>query len=195
MENLYIILGIEKTATAEEIKQAYRNKAKANHEDKGGDHDRMTEITRAYAILKDPVKRERYDSTGQMNNPTFDQRFNGYVNEVFLKIVETRDVDKVDLVKEFADNTKELIRRNLLTKQETESKIQKIERVITRLSSDGDGRVGVVLTNYLVHLKQVESTIDLDIEFLEDCLEVLSDYRYNFDGEDRMQYFIISSFT
>lgn len=61
----YKALGVAKTATADEIKRAYRKLAKANHPDStGGDkakEARFKEISNAYDVLGDAKKRQLYD--------------------------------------------------------------------------------------------------------------------------------------
>lgn len=60
---LYGTLGVDRTATAAEIKAAYRSLASANHPDRGGDHAVMAELTVAYETLSDEDKRKSYDET------------------------------------------------------------------------------------------------------------------------------------
>lgn len=59
--NYYDVLGVPSTASAEEIKTAYRAAAKANHPDLGGDPAVMLHINEAYAVLKDASLRADYD--------------------------------------------------------------------------------------------------------------------------------------
>ncbi|TMW58360.1 hypothetical protein Poli38472_009919 [Pythium oligandrum] len=61
----YEALGVPKTATAAEIKKAYRKLALKNHPDKGGDPELFKSITVAYEVLSDPEKRELYDQYGE----------------------------------------------------------------------------------------------------------------------------------
>lgn len=63
-KNYYDILGVNKTATQEEIKKAYRKKAVEHHPDKGGDENLFKEAAEAYEILSDPDKRKNYDTFG-----------------------------------------------------------------------------------------------------------------------------------
>lgn len=58
----YEILGVARTATAEEIKTAYRKLAMKHHPDRGGDPARFQEITTAYNTLSDADKRAQYDN-------------------------------------------------------------------------------------------------------------------------------------
>ena len=64
-EDLYSVLGVQKTASAGEITKAYRKLAKKLHPDLNpGDtvaEDRFKRISHAYSILKDPEQRGKYD--------------------------------------------------------------------------------------------------------------------------------------
>jgi DnaJ-class molecular chaperone len=61
----YEVLGIEPSASAEEIKRAYHRLAFQYHPDRNRRseeaHKKMEEINEAYAVLSDPIKRREYD--------------------------------------------------------------------------------------------------------------------------------------
>lgn len=67
MKDYYYILGVARTASPEEIRQAYRKLSLKFHPDKNdGDkffEDRFKEINEAYEILSDPVRRFNYDES------------------------------------------------------------------------------------------------------------------------------------
>jgi molecular chaperone DnaJ len=68
--NYYDILGVSKSASADEIKRAYRKKAHEFHPDKGaGNEGKFKEVNEAYQVLSDAQKKQQYDQYGQ----TFDQ--------------------------------------------------------------------------------------------------------------------------
>jgi molecular chaperone DnaJ len=61
----YTTLGVSKSASADEIKKAYRKLAHQYHPDKkGGNEAKFKEINEAYQILSDPEKKQRYDTYG-----------------------------------------------------------------------------------------------------------------------------------
>ena len=63
MSDYYSTLGIGKTATQDEIKQAYRKLAMKHHPDRtGGDDTKFKEIQAAYDTLGNPEKRSQYDN-------------------------------------------------------------------------------------------------------------------------------------
>lgn len=65
MKNYYDILGVDKSASADEIKRAYRKLAHQHHPDKdGGDEAKFKELNEAYQILSSPEKRAQYDQFG-----------------------------------------------------------------------------------------------------------------------------------
>ena len=66
-ENYYEVLGVDENATQEDIKKAYRNLAKENHPDKGGDGEMFKKISAAYDTIGDENKRKQYDN--QKKNP------------------------------------------------------------------------------------------------------------------------------
>jgi serine/threonine protein kinase len=63
---LYDVLGVPKTATAAEIRRAFREGARQHHPDVGGDENKFRAIALAHEVLTDPDKRERYDRTGML---------------------------------------------------------------------------------------------------------------------------------
>jgi curved DNA-binding protein len=68
MEDYYSVLGVSKTASYDEIKQAYRKLANQHHPDKGGDTEQFQRIQVAYSVLNDPQRRQEYDSNPAGND-------------------------------------------------------------------------------------------------------------------------------
>jgi len=62
MSDYYQTLGVQKGATDDEIKRAFRKLAMKHHPDRGGDEAQFKKIQEAYATLSDPQKRAEYDN-------------------------------------------------------------------------------------------------------------------------------------
>ena len=93
----YSTLGVSKTASADEIKRAYRKLAHQHHPDKqGGNEAKFKEINEAYQVLSDDKKKQQYDQFGSAGpsfggggggfnfNQDFAQGFGGFnVEDIF----------------------------------------------------------------------------------------------------------------
>jgi DnaJ-class molecular chaperone len=63
----YSTLGVNRNATDDEIKKAYRSMAMKHHPDRGGDEKKFKEIEEAYRTLSDPQKKQIVDMGGDPN--------------------------------------------------------------------------------------------------------------------------------
>lgn len=74
-KDYYKILGVEKNATADEIKKAFKKKAMVHHPDRPkGDEAKFKEINEAFQVVGDAEKRAKYDQFGS----DFDQQGGGF---------------------------------------------------------------------------------------------------------------------
>ncbi len=93
-KDYYKILGVDKNASQEDIKKAYRKLAMKYHPDHSSgskeNEEKFKEISEAYAVLSDPEKRKQYDTYGDED---FRQR---YTQEDIFK-----DADLGDILREF----------------------------------------------------------------------------------------------
>lgn len=113
----YVELGVARDAPVEEVRKAYRKKAKNAHPDGGGSPDDFHRLGRALAVLTDPKKREKFDRTGEAeeDKPDNDRALALQVIEKFIDRVisefvtcedgRVRDPRQRDLLREFREET------------------------------------------------------------------------------------------
>ncbi|KAK0755448.1 hypothetical protein N5P37_012277 [Trichoderma harzianum] len=101
----YEVLGLERNATADQVKSAYRKAALKNHPDKVSEsekekaHETFQSIAFAYAVLSDPARRKRYDTTGSTSESIVDSEgfdWSEYYREQY------KDAISEDAIKKFA---------------------------------------------------------------------------------------------
>lgn len=95
MADFYQLLGVGRDATAEDLKKAYRRRAREFHPDANPDdpeaEDRFKELARAYEVLSDPDARARYDRFGEAgiggaaggSGPDMGSMFGGGLGDLF----------------------------------------------------------------------------------------------------------------
>ncbi|KAF4982299.1 hypothetical protein FZEAL_2048 [Fusarium zealandicum] len=99
----YEVLGLERTATPDQIKSAYRKAALKNHPDKVAQdqkvkaHEKFQAIAFAYAVLSDPARRKRYDTTGSTAESIVDSEgfnWSDYYREQYKESVSGDAIEK-----------------------------------------------------------------------------------------------------
>ena len=80
-KDYYSVLGVDKNASEDEIKSAYRKLAKKYHPDLNKDNpeaaEKFKEVNEAYEVLSDKQKRSNYDQFGSADGANFSDFFGG----------------------------------------------------------------------------------------------------------------------
>jgi hypothetical protein len=192
----YQVIGVKENATEEQIKKAYRKKARKLHPDAGGDNEKFLKLQQAYEVLIDPARRRRYDETGE-----FDE---GPVNGVPPHVVEvlqhamwevlwptqvgpyagcfdtdpvrenlkTRMLDHMGRTKaELKDRKKEFVKRK-----------KTAEKVLGRFKSKDENNVMEGMTKSLIAtLDHNIETSDQALKELQEAIDFLKEYEYTTD--------------
>lgn len=93
MRDFYEVLGVDRTASPEEIKAVYRKLASKHHPDKGGDTAEFQTIQKAYEVLSDAEKRANYDANG--HGPSTSEMVNNVITEVLMNMIGSGQVDVI----------------------------------------------------------------------------------------------------
>lgn len=176
----YETLGVEPTASAAEIKAAWRKKCSENHPDRqGGNAEAMAAINAAYECLGDPDRRASYDETGRdpAAGPSLDDVAEQALQILIKQILE--DNPQGNLVKLLDVHiTREV--------SNIEKDVAKNERVISRLNKQLDsvvrksaGRPSLFNTVLQDQIKRSQSEIEQARKHLDisrRALEILRDH-------------------
>ncbi len=175
MKNPYTTLGVPQTASKDEVKRAYRKRAKKAHPDrKGGNHEEMADLNRAYALLEDPEKRARYDSGEDPDRPKLTP-----AEEAEAMLLGA--MDAVYNTHKATDNLAEALRRTLVAAragQQTE--LVKAERAAKKASRvlkclKGGERFRPFLEEKLAKAQRDERTVKHCLEIIEMALGLAAD--------------------
>lgn len=134
-KTLYEILGVDKSATTEEIKKQYRKLAKTLHPDVQGTGNEAAfkEIGEAYDILSNKEKRDQYDFTGSTSSRTApDAGFAGYTAQGFY-----RDANKPIVL-----NSNITIQINITAEESLRPVVKRVQYQRPICCPDCDGRGG-----------------------------------------------------
>lgn len=190
---LYEELEVEKTATPDEIKKAYRKKSKKVHPDHNPDDpkaaEKFGELTKAYDILIDEEKRKRYDAgedpdaMGSMKTPR-DMAVHAVMG-LFSQVIEQVDEKHTDIFSVM----KEMVHTNILKfKGEIsrgENQIRKYRSVMKRISNKKK-QENVFVQSLEAQIRSVEggkAQFEEQIKIAEIALSIIDDYKYQVDEE------------
>jgi curved DNA-binding protein CbpA len=178
MTTHYETLGIEKDASQDQIKKAYRKKARENHSDRGGDDETMSEINVAYETLSDPERRGNYDKTGQSRLDDVDmQAFNiviskcmqwiqqGAVGNMFEEVKASLEQDKLNILGNEA-------RGNQLVKHLTDT-ANKIKH-----KGAGPNRIKDAVDTQAAHVRQQLENIANELRRISAAIDFINTYEY-----------------
>lgn len=185
-DSYYSALGVKPTATTEEIKRAYRRKARKSHPDTGGDREEFKAVAKAYGTLIDPEKRRRYDTYGDEEPLQLDaitRIMAAVLNEVVLTAlgnnVDLEDLDVVGAVRKQL-----LVRRAAAEKaiEENTRRAKQLKKAAARLrrKNGRDNVLAKVILEPIPALEEAAKQGPANVALVDKALKLLDEYQYDF---------------
>ncbi|MCK5235411.1 MAG: DnaJ domain-containing protein [Deltaproteobacteria bacterium] len=173
-KDLYKRLDLEDDASEEEIKKAFRSKSMHAHPDKaGGTEEAMKLLTEAYAILKDPRKKNEYDESGSVKDvidpnqvayAMIARMLGGHITEQGVNIIYC------DIIADLRVKIRENIVLGFKSRRTIKSGMEGMESLRKRFSYDGgnegdpiDSYFKMIIRNNRVALEGTEDDLRTNI--------------------------------
>lgn len=183
----YQVLDIKRTATAAQIKQAFRKAARNNHPDTGGTAEKFNDVMRANLILSDPIRRKRFDEDGVVDErkpeqsvPAAMQHIIGFfcnaVVQAASQNVSTCQVDLVQAAKNFFNDQINQLRKQKDVPTKANALAAKVvERIKTKNKND---LLKLALKNQIREGENNIRQLDERIVQMQDAITLLRDYEF-----------------
>lgn len=191
----YDVLGLGKLCTGEDIKDAYRERAKEVHPDKGGDAKKFALVKLAYDTLRDKKKRERFDKDGFVDDRGVSWQEGqavGKLQGLFIDIlrntapeeIEYTDIigklrNKVlDLMKKSGEGEKALRESSIATKKA----IKILEKRLKRKGKKVNIML-LALQGIESGMQEQKAALIKEQGVLEEMMQMLKEFTYDFDSK------------
>jgi len=185
----YETIGVHETATAEEIKKAYRERSKKLHPDANdGDDKGFAKLAKAYEVLSNPERRKKYDDTGIDTENNEVEQVNSIIAWLTLAFLEHAPSVKTESLTDFIKKqVKEQLNnaKSAITKSEKE--IERAENAKNRVVRKELGH-NLILSVFENKISEARTAIIRHNEavlLFDKVLEEIESYSYLVDTEEK----------
>lgn len=192
---LYDLLGVAPDAPDEEIRRAYRGKAKALHPDVNGPEtaDEFAAVSAAYRVLSIPDRRKRYDEVGDeggADNET--ARAIDFIARMMEQVLGGLDDGPIDV--DVVQQMRNTIDVNIANAEETAKKFEKAvkrhERIAKKFKKDsGKNFLREIVENKIRLQHEKIADVQKDIRMLSKSKEILVGFTFDVDRPSPTQVF------
>jgi len=198
MRDPYEVLEVPKDASTEDVRKAYRRKAKSAHPDVGGTDQAMAELSRALTILEDPDKRAHFDACGETEDPSAENMRSaaiGIVVELVNAIIEQYvqgpggDPEGVDMVKAMTSAINDRIKEMRAKKKKLDTHVAKAQKVADRFmpKKGKPPSIKIALEHNARLWRGRADSVGKDIEAHELAITLVRDNAFEFDAKMNRQ--------
>lgn len=175
---LYDDLGVERDATADEIKKAHRKAVKANHPDTGGDADKFLAVQKAFDTLGDEEKRRRYDETGDADGSSkmaSDAKLRELLHHLVSGMIDGEiDLDTTDVVahvKKSLAKVEAEIRKRIAQGEKKVARVDKMAKRLRKKAKKGKAAAGPLADMLFRSLDQKREELSKPLQESREALE------------------------
>lgn len=185
----YETIGVHETATAEEIKKAYRERSKELHPDANdGDDKGFAKLAKAYKVLSDPEKRKKYDETGIDTENNEAEQVNSIMAGLTLAFLEHAPSVKTESLTDFVKKqVKEQLGNAKSAVTKLEKEIDRAENAKNRIVRKELGH-NLILSVFENKISEARTNIVRHNEavlLFDKVLEEIESYSYLVDVEEK----------
>lgn len=186
MADLYAELGLDKDATLNDIKKAYKKMSKKHHPDAGGDPDDFIRLDTAYKVLSDPERKRIYDETGYYEDGSKVKSIEEEALTLITKMMQTLllKYKKMLVFINIVDETKQAILKAMDSCREDVDINSKIKEALLNIADkvhSEEKKKNIVQELLLALSRQPEQVEIAGSRFLaiaERALQILENYNY-----------------
>lgn len=192
MDTLYSDLGVEPDADPATLQRAYRDAAKRTHPDAGGDREAFERVNRAWMVLRDPDKRERYDRTGSAENEPDNalgmmaSMMGNLLDKALAQVLG--DFQHYDLVKLMLEDARDQLAHVKGEIAKGKKALERHDQMLERARYKGDG--ANLLERILKDRRRSDADQILSLEKSREgwggLVKLLADYEWRIDEPEQM---------
>lgn len=193
--SLYDDLGVAPDATEAQIKAAGRKAQKKAHPDAGGNQEDFQKVTTALSILKDPLKRAKYDATGNVDEMSSEAREDSeamnMVCQLFMQaMIANHNPAAARMIEHMSQGAQAQWRKLDQQEAEADAALKKLNAFKARLSRKDDGPdiIGQALNQQIQGYTMQKAQIAHQRAVMTKAKDMIKAYVYKFDEVPQSPY-------
>ncbi len=190
-QNLYETLGVDRDASPEDIRSAYRKRAKETHPDAGGTTEQFQAVAVAHRILSDDEKRRTYDQTGQIDDaPDNTEAMAAELIEEFLAMaVNDPNAKYLDLVIIMKDSIKKSMDEGAAQMGKMIAQEARARDLLRRFKTDkAKNTIAMLLNRRLASIRKSMTAMERRMKAHERALAIIGDYSFDTEAPFHFVY-------
>lgn len=181
--DLYEVLGVDRTASTDDVRKAYRRKAKSTHPDvPGGSPERFQSVALAHRVLSDETSRAKYDATGSTEETTINEQ-RARALQIIASQIETFLTSPGAIYRKLVDEMRIQLDRLIVDdrrqRRSIEEGIAAVEKLRARFKAKkGADVIGGMLDTKIADARKVLGQIDDHIAVLALAKTIIEDAEF-----------------